>query len=380
MVNTRLNRVLLVLLGAGCLDACGLETPQVRKATFDAESVVRVGPAEVVLATKDKPYSWPDGTIGIIHEQDAYSFFAAGPGRPIRTGGTLDNPVANGAQIQEIAGLRNDYPYAAGGRIYQDPKTGSLLLFYHAEIHTFPPGYIPFFSEIGLAHSMDGGRSWHDLGPIVRPHTPVSASYFQKGGTWDVGWGTYALAGEYFYLYFADLLQDGDEYARVNFAVARAKVSDVIEAAVNQRQAWPWMKYYDGAWTEPGLGGRSTALVEQGEDSFMPSDVAFNACARKYTAVILGTPFPDADLYWSESADGLTWNPVKKIVGDEGEQIYATLIGMGEDPHLTGREFFIYYIDSKEGGKAGDRNQDAVLMRRRLSLENISCFGSSHES
>lgn len=380
MVKAGLNSLLLVLVGVGCLAACSPESPQLRKATFDVESVVHVGPAEVVLATKDKPYSWPDGTIGIIREGERYLFFAAGETSPIRTIGTLDNPVAETIEVQQIQDLKHDYPYAAGGRVYRDPQTKTLLLFYHAEIRTFPPGYIPFFSEIGLAYSINGGQSWHDLGPIVRPHASVSASYFQKGGTWDVGWGTYVLADEYFYLYFADLLEDGDDYRRVNLAVARAKIADVIDAAVNHHQAWPWTKYHEGTWAEPGLRGRSTALVEQGEDSFMPSDVVFNVCLNRYTAVILGEPFPHPDLYWSTSPDGIKWDRLRKLVGDEGEQIYATLVGMGDQPSLPGKEFFVYYIDSKEGGKTGDRNQDAVLMRRRLSLGNISCFGSSHES
>lgn len=373
IVRAVADPALLLFIVVGCLAACASEASQVRKIASGAESALRVGSAEIVLATRDKPYSWPDGTIGILRDEGKYSFFAAGEATPIRTLGTLDNPVAEGSQVQRVEGLKNTYPYAAGGRVYKDPQTGTLLLFYHAEIRTFPPGYIPFFSELGLALSIDRGTSWHDLGPIVRPHTPVSSSYFQKGGTWDVGWGTYVLAGEYFYLYFADLLQDGDDYARVNLAVARAEIADVIDAAVNQRQAWPWTKYYQGSWEEPGLGGRSSPLIEQGDGSFMPSDVVFNTCLKKYTAVILGEPFPNPDLYWSESSDGLKWDRLQKVVGDEGEQIYATLVGEGDDPSLTGKDFFVYYIDSKESSKTGDRNRDAVLMRRRLSLGNARC-------
>lgn len=376
------DRLRGLLVIAVCFHGCTSETLQVGKATLEpgpGDHVVRVGPAEVVLATKDKPYSWPDGTIGIMREGDAYSFIAAGPGTPIRTVGSLENPVAKGVQVQEIAGIKHGYPYAAGGRIYKDPDTGILLLFYHAEIWTFPPGYIPFFSELGLAFSKDGGISWDDLGPIVRPHTPVSAPYFEKGGTWDVGWGTYALAGEYFYLYFADLIDDGGSYKRANLAVARAKISEVIDAAVIRHQTSPWIKYYRGTWGEPGLGGKSSALVEhdQVNDSFMPSDVVFNTCARKYMAILLGEPFPNSDLYWSESTDGLKWTPIRKLIGDEGEQIYATFVGMGKDPHLPGNEFFIYYIDSKNGGNVGDRNQDAALMRRRVSLLNARCDEAS---
>jgi hypothetical protein len=371
-------RLLLLFIGVGCLAACASEQSQARKAVIGTEPALQVGSAEIVLATRDKPYSWPDGTIGILRNGEQYSFFAAGEVTPIRTFGTLDNPVAEGIQVQRIQSLKYNYPYAAGGRVYRDPQTGTLLLFYHAEIRTFPPGYIPFFSELGLALSIDRGTSWHDLGPILRPHASVSSSYFQKQGqTWDVGWGTYALAGEYFYLYFADLLQDGNSYTRVNLAVARAKIADVIDVAVNQRQAAPWMKYYQGTWVEPGLGGRSSPLIEQKDGSFMPSDVVFNTCLNKYTAVILGEPFPNPDLYWSESSDGLKWDRLQKVVGDEGEQIYATLVGEGDDPSLPEKDFFIYYVDSKESSKTGDRNQDAVLMRRRLSLGDARCDTAS---
>lgn len=94
-------------------------------------------------------------------------------------------------------------------------------------------------------------------------------------------------------------------------------------------------------------------------------------------AILLGEPFPNSDLYWSESTDGLKWTPIRKLIGDEGEQIYATFVGMGKDPHLPGNEFFIYYIDSKNGGNVGDRNQDAALMRRRVSLLNARCDEAS---
>ena len=244
-------------------------------------------------------------------------------------------------------------------------------MFYHAEIYTSPPGYVPFYSELGLARSTDGGMTWKDLGRVITPHASVMSEYFQiSHGTLDVGPGAYAIVGEYFYLYFTDLLHVGDQFRRVNLAVARAKIKDVLDAAEKGSEVTRWEKFYQGSWAEPGIGGRSSPLTEKDWDSFiLMSDVAYSSYLKNYIGIAIGAPWPNTDLYWVESADGIHWGNYRKLVDDEGHNYYATLISLEHNSHLLDQEFFVYYINSKDYAATGSRNKDGVLYRRRVTMQ-----------
>jgi hypothetical protein len=335
-----------------------------------AASLVRVGPPETVLSAKERPYSWPDGTMGLLRDGSKYRFVAASAGFPKTAVGTLQNPIAEGVWDLKIEGLKKPYDYVAGGPLYRDEPSGVLLMFYHAEFYTFPPGYLPFYSEIGLARSMDEGRTWTDLGVILTLHTPIQAPYFQvQRESLDIGWGAYTVVGEYFYVYFADLIEDGESYGRVHHAVARAPIADVLRAAIENGTVSAWTKYYNGTWSEPGLGGKSSSLLQHGRGFLMLGDVSYNSYLSKYVAVLIGEPWPNTDLYWIESEDGLHWTHYHKIVDDPGHEIYVTIVGTGDQLRQSGKEFYVYYVHSFEFAETGDRNKDGRLMRRRLTVQ-----------
>ncbi len=333
-------------------------------------SIVGIGPPETVLSSKERPYSWPDGTMGIVRDGEKYRFFAAAAGFPVATIGTLKNPVAEGVRDLKIEGLKKPYDYVAGGPIYRDNQTGCLLMFYHAEFYTFPPGYLPFYSEIGLARSLDEGKTWIDMGTILTPHLSRQAPYFQtQRGSFDIGWGGFVIVGEFFHVYFADLLDEADGHRRVNHAVARARITDVLRASMDQGTVSNWAKYYEGRWSEPGLDGKSSPLIEPGDGSFIiVGDVSYNTYLKKYVAVVIGEPWPNSDLYWIESNDGMRWTHYHKIVDDPGHEIYVTIAGLGEQPRQSGEEFYVYYVHSSDYAKTGDRNLDGRLIRRRITV------------
>lgn len=336
-------------------------------ASTSGEGII-VGPEEVVMPTHKKPYSWPDGNMGIIKSGSSYEFFAAADGYPKRTTGTLANPQAQGLADLKIEQLKSPYPYAAGGPIYQDPHSGTLLMIYHAERWIVPGNWLPFYSELGIARSMDGGGTWTDLGPIITPHAPFASDYFQvRRLTFDVGGGGYVIIGDYMYVYFNDLLKDGEDYTGLNLAVARARVADVVDAAINEGRAALWTKYFNGAWTEPGIRGRSTALAPGNQDVHW-GDVSYNSYLNKYISIAAGAPWPATDLYWTESKDGLHWTNYSRIVSDSEHKYYVTVVGLGDNPRETGGKFFIYYIRSRLFAEGGNRNEDAMLVRRLIEL------------
>jgi hypothetical protein len=99
------------------------------------------------------------------------------------------------------------------------------------------------------------------------------------------------------------------------------------------------------------------------------ADVAYSSYLRKYISIVIGGAWPTTDLNLCESADGIHWSNYRKIVDDEGHNYYATLMGLEHNPHLLEREFFVYYINSKDYAETGNRNKDGVLYRRRVTMQ-----------
>jgi hypothetical protein len=330
-------------------------------------TAIDVGSEAVAASNRAKPRAWPDGTMGIERTSTGYRFYAAGPGAPISCDGTLETPISAGCRVAKpIQGLKAALNYAAGGPIYRDPTSGTMLMVYHGERWKDPVSGEPFHSSLGLAKSTDGGVTWTDLGEIITPNV-IPAALFTRNMTHDVGGGAYLIIGGYFYVYFRDWTMTGD---KAEIAVARARVADVVDASVNHNTVVPWTKYYNRGWTEPGLGGRSSPL-ETPDTLAAWWDVSYNSYLGRYIMVAFGAPWPATDLYWLDSVDGLSWDNRKLIVDDSSQKIYVTLAGLGADSKVTGQRFYVYYISSAKGG-AGDgtanRTSDDFLARRLITL------------
>jgi len=305
--------------------------------------------------------------MGIERTSTGYRFHAAGPGTLISCTGTLERPISAGCRVAEpIQSVKAGLNYAAGGPIYRDPPSGAMLMVYHGERWKDPTHGLIFHSSLGLAKSIDEGSTWTDLGEIITPNmTP--AALFARNVTHDLGGGAYLIVGDHFYVYFRDWMMTGD---KAEIAVARARVADVVDAAVNHNTVVPWTKYFNGEWTEPGLGGRASPL--ETPDTFAAWwDVSYNTYLGRYIMVAFGAPWPATGLYWLDSVDGLSWSNRKLIVGDSNQKIYVTVAGLGADPEVTGQHFYVYYVSSVKGGK-GDgithRTTDDFLARRLIIL------------
>ena len=370
-VVRRATSVAVIVLTAGCSAAPNqpvsrpsATTPPIIASAPNCD--VRVGERQAVLQTSERRALnltyWPDGTMGVLKDGAKYRFIApggalsSGSGGLNETVGSLDRPAATSVRtLIQIEALKTPYDYAAGGPVYRDPQSGRLLLFYHAE--NWPGGDpMRFYSVIGLATSTDGGQRWHDLGPIVAPEALLGMQPAE------VASGAFLVIGTYFYVYFRDTRSSGDQ---INFAVARARVHDVLSAAASGKVV-AWAKYYLGSWEQPGLGGRSSAL-ESGNPVINWFDVSYNSHLRRYLMAASSWVGPgprDLALYLLFSDDGLIWGDRRLLASESGENFYPTLVGLGEDPHETGDQFYLYYVYSASGG---DRWSDAVLMRRLIS-------------
>jgi hypothetical protein len=329
--------------------------------------------AQPPLTDASNGFAWPDTPMGIIKTGNGYEFFASDGGGHSRqmwqghwvgnnkygsvvtTVGTLDNPLGSG-DPQDVSvspnpdpAVNSNYPsygYMGGGPVYQVPAgmtgAGNLLVTYHAEL---PDDAL--YAALGLAASSDNGLHWTDLGEIIR----LNQAYAVGLDGFEIGDGPLVLSpdGKYFYLYFPDWIANGTLHTTTpagvstttNVTVARALAASVLDAAFGSARphAVPFEKFYQGSWhLQPGIGGASTDLnPKSAYQGYL--DIHYNSALQRYVMIISN----DTTFAYAESVDGLTWM-IPTLLGTFGPiAAYPTAVGLGDDPHVLGKSFYVYF-------------------------------------
>jgi hypothetical protein len=79
-------------------------------------------------------------------------------------------------------------------------------------------------------------------------------------------------------------------------------------------------------------------------------DVSYNTVLRKCIMIVAANTTPcQVALFMTWSDDGITWAERKKIVDENGECFYPSILGFEEDQRQTGTEFYVYYTFSANG-------------------------------
>ncbi|HEX3600987.1 MAG TPA: PEP-CTERM sorting domain-containing protein [Lacipirellulaceae bacterium] len=297
---------------------------------------------------------WPDGNIGVVSDGNGlYDFYSANGPSPVKTTGTLTNPGGSKKSVS-IKNVPKAFDYVAGGPVYQDPYSGARIMVYHAELQN--KSFKNYYSELGLAISTDG-QTFKDLGIIIKPNVP--------SGQTDVGGGSFAIVNGYFNVYYRDFLADG---SRSEVAVARAPIADLLQNSLMGRST-AFTKYYNGGWSQPGIGGIGSAL-EVGNPFNSWSAASYNTYLNQVVLVSSQWTNDGGDLYMATSSDGVNFSPRQALAADPGEQFYPSIVGTGADPSQSGQSFYVYYTDSKKGGF--NRPTDALLLRRQVTVNSPS--------
>lgn len=299
--------------------------------------------------------SWfPDGNLGAIRRGGRTLLYGANGPKPVRLTLNKDNRLIKVEPV-DIDGVPQRYQYLAGGPVYRDPKSGRLLLFYHAEIHR---GSLKnFYSVLGLAIQTDReGLRFRDIGPIFSPNLPEDHSpvAFEACGA------PVVMNQGYLYVYARDAAPQG----RVNqLIVLRCPVNELVAAAIKGK-AVEWRKFYQGRFSEPGLGGRSSPL-EKGNPAVRWMDVTFNKALNLFVMIVAAPTHRGTALFAAWSPDGIHWG---KRVGlfehRGGECFYPSIIS--SPLRETGNEFLLAYTFSRKGG--WDRWNDAVWLTRTVKI------------
>lgn len=160
-----------------------------------------------------------------------------------------------------------DGNYAAPGSVLQDPTlpAGNLMMFYEAENHC-PGGQLsqPFYATVGFARSSDGGKTWpapvnSALGnstryPVLKGLLPQPAA------------PGYTAMGDAIPAAFTERDLDGHAYAYVIHECAGGGVGPSdgqLRIARAQLGTDPlvFLKWYQGAFSQPGIGGQDSAIT-----------------------------------------------------------------------------------------------------------------------
>jgi hypothetical protein len=338
-------------------------------ASTAAAALTTAGDEEVVMTASQRSSAgldtWPDGPMGIERNGNGFAFYGANSGNVARTVGPLDDPAASEVSPSiKVDGAKQltDVRYASGGSVYE-AGGGTKLMFIHLERR--PLGTTKsWYGSVGLAKSTDDGHTWTFLGEIFRPNLPYSTYKRSQpcGAVVEASFGQYVLRSvggtTYFYIYSNDTQRN----CSANFAVARAPVSAVAQAARRNRVS-PWSKYYASGWREPALGGRSSNVAQAtGRRSF---SVAYDSSSNRYVLAMTRLVSPGVyGIALSESTDGIAWSSPQILFTTVGEVYAPTIVGLGADPTVATQRFYIYYSYSPHGGFGGYRWSDASLRRR----------------
>ncbi|MFH9727091.1 RICIN domain-containing protein [Streptomyces sp. NPDC017254] len=151
--------------------------------------------------------------------------------------------------------------------VWVDPDTGDWYGLVHNEFTPQPFGDGVHYDGIDYAVSKDQGRTWTIKDHVITSHYSTdrgdTAGFPQQ--TYHYGTGDQRLfvdtASGYFYAFYGSrIVNKGGGWAAFYGHVARAPISSKMAPA-------SWQKWYDGAWSEPGVGGRESTMVPVGSGS-----------------------------------------------------------------------------------------------------------------
>ncbi|WOO78374.1 uncharacterized protein LOC62_02G001922 [Vanrija pseudolonga] len=196
--------------------------------------------------------------------------------------------------------------------VWVDPDTGDWYGLIR-ELDVFsghPYGDALHFDRIDYAISKDQGQTWNIVEGILS--TPYGN--YQRGDNVTFPGATYSwgagdqrlvvdVASGYFYInYYSRII---DKY---NLNIWKAFYAHAARAPISSKfAAGSWQKWYNGAWSEPGLGGRESGIIPVVNDG----DLGYTPPAKDYNPknlqtadqqIALGLTPPTTPLFWMDAS------------------------------------------------------------------------------
>ena len=204
--------------------------------------------------------------------------------------------------LEATYGSYPDRNYCDLNGVWVDPDTGNWYGLVHNEFTKSPFGDYQHYDSIDFAESTDQGKTWTIKAHVITsPYSTVrgdTAAFPQQ--TYDYGDGDPRLyvdtASGYFYVYYGSRIVDkGGNWQAFYAHVARAPIASKMASG-------SWRKWYDGSWSQPGVGGKESNMVPVSADNpngYTPADNEYNPDTPGTTAqqVAAGQAPPTSPLF-----------------------------------------------------------------------------------
>ncbi|MBP0454204.1 RICIN domain-containing protein [Kitasatospora sp. RG8] len=300
-----------------------------------------------------------------------------------------NSPTGRTASYAPAGSSYSQKNYCDLSGVWVDPDTGHWYGLVHNEFTPQPFGDRVHFDAIDYAVSTDQGRTW-----TIEDHVITSPYSTARGDdaafpnqTFHYGDGDQRLfvdtASGYFYVFYGSrVVEKGDGWKAYHEHVARAPISEKMAPG-------SWQKWYDGAWSQPGVGGRESNMVPadpahptgytpaSGDyDPANPGTVAQQVAAGKMPPT---SPLFVMDITYNAYLGLYIGEP--QAVDQSGaapQQYYATAdlstqkwVPIGDTDKYHTASWYRWFLDG------ANRSSSAIVGRSFRSYCAISCSGTS---
>ncbi len=312
-------------------------TPEVRPAlpkVWLSSEIVTLAPYDMSAGH----FAFPDGGVSVASRSPTlrlivpvcnWTALFEGPDiRHLRDVGTVLTHGEPGSVDNGYAGIHASYVHPG----IADPAP--VIGFYHAEdqenMPYFPGGVVPgYYARVCGAISYDRGRTWRKLGPVVQSFKPKEFTFYEPHADRGVGMcgAVVDKTGRYVYLYYTEnsRVGAGDVPRGVAICLARASLRDLEQWSMIVPQPDLFKKYYNGGFTQPGIGGYDTQVVSaatinalgQAEVSVPQPSYApeFGVYVMVYSLGFWADPATDRNgIYLAFSEDGIDWGVPAQLI------------------------------------------------------------------
>lgn len=339
---------------------------------------VGLGPPEMLLTDGQHGlHYFPDELTVIVRTNPLYRVLLAAGIRTVLLEGDSMARLALPRDVL-LPGKAGEFDngYAGISGAWHAPS-GEVLAIYHAEDQEGMPRNkedIPgFYCRVALAVSRDNGATFEKRGPILDGQVAKVA-----GGRFDQGVGDPCLfaepGGEFLYCYYTSHEPVGGR--GVTICMARCPVTDAMKLDA-------WRKYFDGGFTEPGLGGRDTPVVTSGarDACVVFPQVTYVPALRQFVMLFCMSAWLEGEkpgrsgVYVAFSDDGIRWPrermqqiwkaPTIPVIGREIAW-HMTLVL--DEPVISSLAGWLYYSYSKSWGHKPP-HKPHYFMRRRIEFK-----------
>ncbi|MFJ4341532.1 RICIN domain-containing protein [Streptomyces sp. NPDC088915] len=273
--------------------------------------------------------------------------------------------------------------------VWVDPDTGDWYGLVHNEFTPQPFGDGVHYDGIDYAVSKDQGRTW-----TIKDHVITSPYSTERGDTaafpqqtYHYGTGDPRLfvdtGSGYFYVFYGSrIVNKGGGWAAFHGHVARAPISGKMAPS-------SWRKWYGGAWSQPGTGGRESTMVPVSSGSttgYVPPSKEYDPANSGSVSqqVAAGLTPPTSPLFVMD----ITYNAHLGLYigqpqavdqsGGASQEIYATAdlttqkwFRLGDTGAYKNASWYRWFLDG------GNRTGSGIVGRNFRSYCSFGCSGGS---